>query len=227
VISPKECPEELCAAFNGRQISASLASNVQVAFENLKLHVTDFLLLDLGLDEAAPFLKRVTTTFYDPPPYIIAADAFPCSMAQAEILNLGADAFVGKPLDIEEVLAVINAALRRMDRLAHPKPIRAAPPIKRGELYIDAMRRIVTMNGRPVPLTKKEFDILRLMADHPDMVFTKEQIYEQVWNEDYNFSTTSVSDMISSIRKKLGLDPKEGRYIQTVFGSGYRFVEPE
>jgi len=208
-------------------MSTTLASNVQAAFENLKLHVTDFLLLDLGLDGAAPFLRRVTTTFYDPPPYIIAAAAFPCSMAQADVLNLGADICIGKPLDIEEVLAVVNAALRRADRLSHPKPLHTAPPIERGNLCIDPMQRTVTMDGRPVPLTKKEFDILRLLADHSGMVFTKEQIYEQVWNEDYDYSTTSVSDMISSIRKKLGLAPKEGRYIQTVFGSGYRFVEPE
>lgn len=184
-------------------------------------------MLDLALDGAIPFLKKAVMTFYDPPPYIIAVDSFPCSMAHADALDLGADACLEKPIDIREALAVINAALRRVDRLMHPKPLHTAPPIERGNLCIDPMQRTVTMDGKPVSLTKKEFDILRLLADHRGMVFSKEQIYEQVWNEDYNFSTTSVSDMISSLRKKLGLDPKEGRYIQTVFGSGYRFVDPE
>ena len=89
------------------------------------------------------------------------------------------------------------------------------------------MRRSVSIGGKPVELTAKEFDILHLLASYPGIVFSKAQIYERVWNEEYLYPSTSVSDLISSMRRKLGLNPKEGRYIQTVFGSGYRFVEPE
>lgn len=172
-------------------------------------------------------MKKVVTTFYDPPPYIIATDTFSCSREQADMLNLGADVCLEEPLDLDEILAVINAALRRADRLAHPKPLRTSSHIDLGSLRIDPLCRSVTIDGESVSLTVKEFDILHLLASHPGVVFSKEQIYERVWNDDYRFATTSVSDHISSLRKKLGLSPRDGRYIQTVHGAGYRFVESE
>ncbi len=121
---------------------------------------------------------------------------------------------------------MINAVLRRADRLAHPKPICPVSEIKRKGLVIDPMRRSVSVEGRPVTLTVKEFDILSFLASHPGVVFSKEQIYEQVWNEECVYVSTNVADHISAIRQKLGLSPRDGRYIQTVYGAGYRFVEP-
>lgn len=227
VMSPKEHPEELCALLNRHGLSCVFVHTVQIAFENLKNQVSDFLLLSLALEGAIPFLKKVVAIFYDPPPYIIAVDTFSCSREQTDMLNLGADACLEKPLDFDEALAVINAVLRRADRLARPKPLRTGPNIDRGTLHIDPMRRRVTLDGRSVSLTVKEFDILHLLSSYPDIVFTKEQIYERVWNDDYKFATTSVTDHISSLRKKLGLTPKDGRCIQTVHGAGYRFVAPK
>ena len=132
-----------------------------------------------------------------------------------------------KPLDLEEVLAVINAVIRRAERLAKPKPLHAAPPIEHKGLFIDPLRRHVNMNGQSISLTVKEFDILYLLASYRGIVLSKMQIYEQVWNEDYQFATTSVSDHISSLRKKLGLSARDNKYIQTVHGAGYRFAPPE
>ena len=223
----KELPGQLCEVLNKNKLSTAIVRGVETAFEHLQSSISTFLLLDFDLEGAVPFIKKVLSTFYDPPPYIIAIDRYPCSMAHTEVLNLGADACLEKPLDIEEVLAVINAVLRRTERLAHPKPLAPAPPVDRGELSIDPMRRSVSIGGKPVELTAKEFDILHLLASYPGIVFSKAQIYERVWNEEYLYPSTSVSDLISSMRRKLGLNPKEGRYIQTVFGSGYRFVEPE
>jgi len=140
-------------------------------------------------------------------------------------LNLGADACLKKPIDAEEVLAIINAALRRAERTAlFQPPLQPAPRIERGELAIDPPRRLVTMRGQPVSLTAKEFDILYLLASYPGIVFSKSQIYERVWKDDFKFATTSVSDHISDLRQKLGLNAKDGRYIQTVYGVGYRFA---
>lgn len=226
-MSPKEHPEKLCALLNRHGLSCISVQTVQAALENLNAQVSAFLLLSLGLEGAIPFLKKVVTTFYDPPPYIIAIDAFSCSREQADMLNLGADACLEKPLDLGKALAIINAVLRRADRLDHPKPLRTNPQFDRGTLHIDPMCRRVTLDGRPVSLTVKEFDILHLLSSYPDIVFTKEQIYERVWNDDYKFATTSVTDHISSLRKKLGLTPKDGRCIQTIHGAGYRFVEPK
>lgn len=202
-----------------------MTQDIQAAFEILKSHITAFLMLDLSLEGAIPFLQEVVDTFYNPPPYILGIDYFPCSSSQAEVLNLGADVCLEKPIDVEEILAVINAVLRRTERLANPRPLHTTPSIEHKGLSIDPLRRYVSMNGAPVSLTVKEFDILYLLVSHCGIVLSKEQIYEQVWNEDFRFATTSVSDHISSLRKKLGLNARDNRYIQTVYGAGYRFVE--
>lgn len=227
VLSPKECPEQLCSILINRGMATTVVQDVQTAFEILKSHNAAFLLLDLDLDGAIPFLEKVVETFYDPPPYILAADAFPCSLSQAEMLNLGADACVEKPLDLEEVLAIINAVLRRAERLVRPGPLHTSPAVEHEGLFIDPLRRLVSMDGQEVSLTVKEFDILYFLFRYPGIVFSKEQIYEQVWNEDYRYATTSVSDLISSLRKKLGLNARDNRYIQTIYGAGYRFNKSE
>ena len=91
-------------------------------------------------------------------------------------------------------------------------------------LYIDKCKRLVVRNENEIELTYTEFEILLLLAQNAGIVFSKEQIYEHVWNDDFRFATTSVSDSISSLRKKLGLNARDNRYIQTVHGAGYRFA---
>ena len=98
------------------------------------------------------------------------------------------------------------------------------PCITHMDLLIDPLRRTVVMEGRKVDLTTKEFDILYLLASHPGVVFSKAQIYQHVWNDDYAYATTSVTDHISSIRRKLELSIKDKRYIQTLYNAGYRFA---
>jgi len=116
----KEHPEQIRAKLEDFDFNVHIALDVQTAFYNLKSHSYTFLLLDLDLDGVLPFIKKVITTIYDPPPYIMAVDAFRCSLEQADILGLGADACLEKPLDLKEMLAVMNAALRRTERLACP-----------------------------------------------------------------------------------------------------------
>ena len=130
VLSPKENPEQLSSMLASHGFTATTAQNVQTAFDYLNSRISAFLLLDLDLEGAIPFLEKVIDTFYDPPPYILAVDFFPCSQSQADILNLGADACLEKPLDLEEALAVINAVLRRAERLFRPKPLHTMPRIE-------------------------------------------------------------------------------------------------
>lgn len=178
-------------------MTTTVVQDVQTAFETLKLHNTAFLLLDLDLEGAISFLERVVETFYDPLPYILAADAFPCSLSQAEILNLGADTCMEKPLDLEEVLAIINAVLRRAERLVKPGSLHGTPPIKHSGLSIDPLRRRVDIDGNTVSLTVKEFDILYFLSRYPGIVFSKEQIYERIWDEDYQYATILVGPAIA------------------------------
>lgn len=159
-----------------------------------------------------------------PLPYIIIADTFPNGAARAAVLNRGVDACVETPLIADEVLAVINAVLRREQRITRLKLDRTLPRIEHKELVIDPMCRTVEMREKPIHLTTKEFDVLLLLASKAGTVLTKEEIYEAVWNASRDYMGTQVSDHIFTLRRKLGLDKKDQGYIQTVFGVGYRFA---
>lgn len=225
VLSRKDQPELVCAVLAHHGITATVAENVQNAVLSMESHINAFLLLDLDLEGADTFFEHVVNNFCDPPPYLLAVDAFSDSSARVKALNSGADACLGKPINAEEVLALINAALRRAERLAQAKPpLQTTPVIRHGELSIDPLRHTINMRGQVVNLTVKEFEILHLLASYPGIVFTKTQIYERVWQENPSFTSTSVSDHISSLRQKLGLSARDGHYIQTVFGVGYRFA---
>lgn len=189
----------------------------------METRTSAFLLLDLDLEGADLFLDSVITTFYDPPPFLLVVDDYSSSTERTKTLNRGADICLEKPVDAEEVAAVINAAFRRAYRMQR-KGLTLAPCITHKEMTIDPLRRIVVMEGRTVELTTKEFDILHLLASYPGIVFTKGQIYKHVWNDDYEFASTGVTDLISSLRRKLGLSVKDRRYIQTVYNAGYRFA---
>lgn len=216
-------PDEVRSVLMQHGIPNILVESVEKATRILEMRSTAFVLLDMELEGAETFLDNVATGFYDPPPYLLVTSAFLGSTARTAILNRGADVCLEKPLDAKEVLAAVNAALRRSARFIRG-PAKLAPCIIRGDLSIDPLRRIVMIEKRSVKLTPKEFDILYFLASYPGFVFSKEQIYEYVWNDDAQFATTSVFDHISALRKKLGLSAKDTRYIETVFGTGYRFV---
>lgn len=127
----------------------------------------------------------------------------------------------------DEILKVINAVLRRERKIARLHIGRLLPCINYKDLSIDPLRRTVQMRKETVELTEKEFDILHLLAFHSGNVLTREEIYESVWKRACGSSAASVSGHIFSLRKKLGLDPKDKDYIQTVFGVGYRFTLKE
>lgn len=220
VLSHEDYPEYICTQLTRCGITPTLVVDVQGALRSMESHTFDFLLLDLDLEDAVLFLQQIMGEMGGPLPYLMLADDFSDSAARTEALTLGADLCLKKPIDVSELVAVIGAALRRAERLAQ---VQSDTSIRYGEMTIDILRRSVSMRGKPVYLTTKEFEILRLLASHPDVVFTKQQIYDQVWNEDFSFASTSVSDHISSLRQKLGLNVKDGRYIQTVYGTGYRF----
>lgn len=221
MLSHRDKPEQICAALAHYGIAATLTENVRDAILVMESHASTFLLLDLELDEADSLFEQAMSRLYPPLPYILAVDAFPNSAARIRAFNRGADSCLKKPVDAEEVLAIIQAASRREEHLHW---MRTVAPIQYGELSIDPLRRSVSMRKEPVYLTSKEFGVLYLLVSNPGIVFSKPQIYERVWKSDFEFATTSVSDHISSLRRKLGLNAKDGRYIQTVFGTGYRFV---
>ena len=141
---------------------------------------------------------------------------------KVNVLRLGADDFIPKPFDNLEVLARVEAQLRRVQRFS-------APPERRqfvcGDLVLDREAFSVTAGGEPVVLTAREFEILALLMEYPKRVFTREQIYQHVWGEEYFGDDNTVNVHVSNLRSKLGR-VSDREYIKTVWGIGFKLAEP-
>jgi DNA-binding response OmpR family regulator len=132
-------------------------------------------------------------------------------------LELGADDYVTKPFSPRELAARVRTVLRR----AGPEAPRNAR-ISLGELEIDAATREVTKAGAPLRLTAKEFDLLLFLASHPRRVFSRDQLMSRVWGYEAAFDTGTVTVHIRRLREKIEDDPSRPRYLETVWGVGYR-----
>lgn len=136
-------------------------------------------------------------------------------------LRLEADDYLTKPFGINELLARVNSLIRRYTTL---NPFTAdIDSISLKDMVIDKLNRTVTVKDIPVLLTGKEFDLLLFLASNKGRVFTKKQIYSQVWEEEYAFDDSNIMSFISKLRKKIEPDPDHPFYILTVRGVGYRF----
>ena len=136
-------------------------------------------------------------------------------------LRLGADDYLTKPFGINELLARVNSLIRRYTTL---NPFTAdIDSISLKDMVIDKLNRTVTVKDIPVLLTGKEFDLLLFLASNKGRVFTKKQIYSQVWEEEYAFDDSNIMSFISKLRKKIEPAPAHPFYILTVRGVGYRF----
>lgn len=136
-------------------------------------------------------------------------------------LRLGADDYLTKPFGINELLARVNSLIRRYTTL---NPFTAdIDSISLKDMVIDKLNRTVTVKDIPVLLTGKEFDLLLFLASNKGRVFTKKQIYSQVWEEEYAFDDSNIMSFISKLRKKIEPDPDHPFYILTVRCVGYRF----
>ncbi|MEC4175379.1 response regulator transcription factor [Adlercreutzia sp. R7] len=137
-------------------------------------------------------------------------------------LRAGADDYVVKPFDDEELLLRVEALLRRRGLAGVAEPKKLTETVTIGDLSIDPLRCEVTLDGRAVGLTPKEFQILALMADNIGRVFTREDLIEAIWGEEYESSNISIPVYIRRIRMKIEPDPSNPVHLKTVWRFGYK-----
>jgi DNA-binding response OmpR family regulator len=135
---------------------------------------------------------------------------------RVEGLSRGADDYLAKPFATEELLARLEALLRRAGK---------RKVLRRGPLLLDLERMEATLEDRPLPLSRREFELLAFLAERPGRVYTREELLEAVWGQDYLGTPRTVDQHILQLREKLGEDPKAPRFLETVRGVGYRFKE--
>jgi two-component system alkaline phosphatase synthesis response regulator PhoP len=136
-------------------------------------------------------------------------------------LELGADDYITKPFSPRELVARVRAVLRRSSGEREQAP----QPIVSGDVKIDLERRLVTVSGLTVELTPTEFDLLVVLARHPGRVFTRLELLDRVQGYAFEGYERTVDAHIKNLRQKIEPDPKEPRYVLTVYGVGYRFEE--
>ena len=183
----------------------------------------DLVVLDLmlpGLDgvEVCRQLRRFSDA------YVVMLTAKAEEIDKIVGLSVGADDYVTKPFSPRELVARVKAMLRR-PRTAEPAAPAEPAPKRFGDLEIDEARHEVRRRGELAPLTPREFSLLLALASHPGRVFTRAQLLEAVWGDEY-YDDHVVDVHVGNLRKKLDDDPSCPAYLETVRGVGYRFLAP-
>jgi two-component system phosphate regulon response regulator OmpR len=143
-------------------------------------------------------------------------------------LEIGADDYIAKPVDLRELLARIRAVLRRLraapaEPAATETPTGGMMPIGACKLDLDA-HRLYDADGREVPITSMEFDLLKAFVEHPNRVLSRDQLLDLAHNKDWEPFDRSIDIRIARLRRKIEVDPAKPQVVKTVRGAGYIFV---
>ncbi|MGG0655171.1 response regulator transcription factor [Rummeliibacillus pycnus] len=193
------------------------ASGGNDAFKTLSEYQVDLIILDVMMPQMDGFevCTEIRKKSDVPIIFLTAKDA---NEDKVKGLTIGADDYVVKPFTSNELVARIQAVLRR----ASGEMIEVANKlILKGPIKLDEVSRKVYVSGNVIPLTLKEFELLHLFMENENVVYTREQLLEIIWSLNYGGGTRTVDTHIKTLRLKLG--PEAGQFIHTVWGLGYRF----
>lgn len=189
------------------------ANDGDTAAFKIKKNSYDLILTDLMLPgRTGEQLIKELRSFSDTPVVVISAKSL--METRLEVLRLGADDYILKPFDLNEVLVRVQVVLRR----SRPS---SKNILSSGGLEFDLNANSVEFEGKSISLTSKEMHLLKLLMEYPSKVFTKANLYESVWNEQYFYEDNTINVHVSNLRSKLKKATGKD-YIETVWGIGYR-----
>ena len=181
----------------------------------------DLILLDLMLPDRSGYdVCRSIRDRVDVPILMVTARSE--SVDKIRGLGLGADDYIAKPFDPAELVARVKAHLSRYDRLVSAGGNREPEHIRVGPLTILPRSWKVYKGEREIKMPNREFELLKFLAENPNIVFSKERLFEAIWGYDYVGDSATVTVHIGRIREKIEDDPTDPKIIETVWGAGYR-----
>lgn len=215
--------ELLCDHLAADRFGVLPAPSASDALRLCRFNHPDLLLLDLSLPDASGLdvLREIreadgVDSRFDSRLPVIVLTGRGAQVDRVRGLNAGADDYLTKPFNLEELRARIAAVLRR-------RGSRRDGPCRVGDLVVDPLRRRVTVGEREVALAKKEFTLLRVLAGDPTRVFSKEELLREVWGYRDPGRTRTLDSHASRLRRKL--DPECSRYVVNCWGIGYRLID--
>jgi DNA-binding response OmpR family regulator len=215
--------ELLCDHLSADRFGVLPAPSASDALRLCRYNHPDLLLLDLSLPDASGLdvLREIreadgVDSRFDPRLPVIVLTGRGAQVDRVRGLNAGADDYLTKPFNFEELRARIGAVLRR-------RGSRRDGPCRIGDLVLDPVRRKVTVGGREVELAKKEFTLLRVLVADPTRVFSKDELLREVWGYRSPGKTRTLDSHASRLRRKL--DPEHSRYVVNCWGIGYRLID--
>lgn len=207
---------EVIEAENGKEGLIALQNNdIHLAIVDIMMPVMDGLTMTMKLREVS-----------DIPVIFLTAKTEEIDKITG--LNLGADDYITKPFEPMELIARVNSNLRRYEQILNLKGSTQTPSNQLivGGLVLDQATKEVSVNGRSVRLTKKEFQILELLMSYPGKVYSAEEIYESIW-EETAINTETIMVHVRRLREKIEANPKHPEYLKAVWGVGYKIEKME
>jgi len=206
---------------------AETVAEGRTALSRLAQHPYDLVVLDLMLPDLDGL--EVCKAIRARPAYcpVLMLTARSSELDRVLGLELGADDYLTKPFSVRELVARVKAIFRRGDALSTSGQGAAGKPLEAFGISLDPGKRRAAVNGRPVSLTAKEFDLLHHLMRHPGRVYSRAQLLEQVWGYGHEGYEHTVNAHINRLRSKIEADPARPRYVLTVWGVGYKFPDRE